>query len=261
MNELARGGTLPSLAFPDKTFATSSQYFTQLATQHMHHLWYQRNNAISDADDCKRKYIARCLFRRISRIIETEPGPFRLFCDNLHPSNVLVSAAEDSDFNVAAVVDWGHTYVAPNEFTYAAPWWLLSDSSEIWATKNLTQFVPRYIPYLNLFLRILSACEDTDIQKGILSASQRLSDRMANSFHNGLFWFCLAARNASMLDQIYWQFLDTWYFGPLQPLEDRLCRLSVEELDELDQFIGLKMKQASEQCPDDHMSFDDYLQL
>jgi hypothetical protein len=72
---------------------------------------------------------------------------------------VLVPAAENADFSVAAVVDWGFAYVAPNEFTYAAPWSLISDSLEEWRPKR-PQFVSRYIPYLNLFLRILSACEE-----------------------------------------------------------------------------------------------------
>ncbi|KAL2851160.1 phosphotransferase enzyme family protein [Aspergillus pseudoustus] len=260
INDLVRRGNVPTCVFPDKTFATASEYFIELATEHLNHLWYQRNSAIMDATDCKRKYIARCLFRRIARIIDMEPGPFRLYCDNLHPSKVLVSARGNADFSVAAVTDWGYSYVAPNEFTYAAPWWLLLEPPEKWGA-NLTQFVPRYIPYLNIFLRILSACEDNDIQKGTLEASQRLSDRMANSFHNGLFWFCLAARNASMFDQIYWTFLDTRYFGPLQSLDDRLCRLSVEELGELDRFVALKMKHANEKCLDEHMSFDDYVRL
>ncbi|KAL2793165.1 hypothetical protein BJX66DRAFT_326222 [Aspergillus keveii] len=260
MNELVRGANFPPNMFPEKTFASASEYFTELATQQVHHLWYQRNEAILNADDCKRKYIARCLFRRIARTIDTEPGPFRLYTDELRSSNVLVSAAENADFSVAAVVDWGFAYVAPNEFTYAAPWWLISDSLEEWSTK-LPQFVSRYIPYLNLFLRILSACEDNDIKKGLLDASQRLSNRMANSFHNGLFWFCLAARNSYLFDEIYWTFLDTRYFGPLRSLNDRLSRLSVEELEGLERFVRLKMTHASEERLDEHMAFSDYVEL
>ncbi|KAL3487234.1 phosphotransferase enzyme family protein [Aspergillus germanicus] len=260
MNDLVRSGNFPPNMFPDKTFATASEYFTELATQHLHHLWYQRNDAILDADDCKRKYIARCLFRRIARTIDTEPGPFRLYSDELRPSNVLVSAAENADFSVAAVIDWGFAYIAPNEFTYAAPWWLISDSLEEWSTR-LPQFVSRYIPYLNLFLRILSACEDNDIKEGLLDASQRLSDRMANSFHNGLFWFCLAARNSYLFDEIYWSFLDARYFGPLHSLDDRLSRLSVEELEGMERFVRMKMTHASERRLDEHMAFSDYVEL
>ncbi|KAJ0415132.1 phosphotransferase enzyme family protein [Aspergillus carlsbadensis] len=260
MNELIRGGNFPPDMFPSKTFATASEYFTELATQHLHHLWYQRNDAILDADDCRKKYIARCLFRRIASTIDTEPGPFRLYSDELRPSNVLVSAAENADFSVAAVIDWGFAYVAPNEFTYAAPWWLISDSLESWSTK-LPQFACRYVPYLNLFLRILSACEDNDIKKGLLDVSQRLSDRMANSFHNGLFWFCLAARNSYLLDEIYWTFLDTRYFGPLRSLDDRLSYLSVDEVEGLDRFVMLKMTHASEGRLDEHMAFNEYAEL
>lgn len=74
-----------------------------------------------------KKYIARCLFRKIAREIQTESGPFHLYCDDLHPSNVLIT---EPDFMISGVIDWEFTYVAPAEFTYAAPWWLLFESPE-----------------------------------------------------------------------------------------------------------------------------------
>jgi aminoglycoside phosphotransferase (APT) family kinase protein len=71
-----------------------------------------------------KKYIARCLFRKLSREIAKEHynGPFRLYCDDLLPSNVLIDL---SRLVINGVVDWEFAYAAPVEFTYAAPWWLL----------------------------------------------------------------------------------------------------------------------------------------
>lgn len=48
-------------------------------------------------------------------------GTFRLWSEDLHPSNVLI----DRDLRVVAVVDWEFAYVAPSQFTFDPPWWLL----------------------------------------------------------------------------------------------------------------------------------------
>lgn len=49
---------------------------------------------------------------------------------------------------------------------------------------------------------------------------------MALSIEDGLFWFCLTARKSFMFDEIYWMFLDEWYFEPLSSLDDRLSLLT-----------------------------------
>jgi hypothetical protein len=64
-----------------------------------------------------------------------------------------------------------------------------------------------------------------------------------------------------MFDEVYWTFLDTRYFGPLRSLDDRLSRLSVEELEGLERFVRFKMAHASEERLDEHMAFSDYVEL
>lgn len=128
MNELVRVGNAPPNMFPERVFRTASEYFTELAEQQFLHLKYQRNNAVKNEYDCKKKYVARCLFRKIAQqISEQEYGPFHLYCDDLRPSNVLVS---EMDLAITGVIDWEYTYVAPAEFAYTAPWWLLLESPE-----------------------------------------------------------------------------------------------------------------------------------
>ncbi|PTU18713.1 hypothetical protein P175DRAFT_0495080 [Aspergillus ochraceoroseus IBT 24754] len=165
--------------------------------------------------------------------------------------NVLVS---DPNFTVAGIIDWEYTYVAPDEFTYAAPWWLLFESPEAWEP-DLNEFLSRYTPRLQLFLKVLRSCEDQQIQLQKMDDSQRLSDKMAQSF-----WFCLAARKSFMFDDIYWTLLDQKYFGR-GSLEDRLLLLSQEELDGLEEIVPLKMQQARENVLEEHLTYDQFVDL
>ncbi|OJJ67529.1 hypothetical protein ASPBRDRAFT_135102 [Aspergillus brasiliensis CBS 101740] len=257
MNELVRVGNLPPGIFAEKTFSTAGEYFEELARQQLLHLKYQRNNAVEDEQDCRRKYIARCLFRKLGReYTKEQSGPFHLYCDDLRPSNVLV--AEES-FALTGVIDWEFTYIATAEFTYTAPWWLLFESPEAWES-DLNVFLTRYTPRLQLFLNVLRVCEDEQIQQGSMMDYQRLSGRMAESMENGLFWFCLAARKSFMFDDIFWQVIDKTYFGQ-GSLEDRLSLLSREDLDELETLVPLKMQQARENRLDEHLSIDQLIDL
>ncbi|EEH03893.1 phosphotransferase enzyme family protein [Histoplasma capsulatum G186AR] len=257
MNELVRVGNLPPAIFTRKIFPTAAEYFEELATQQLLHVQYQRNDAVENEHDARKKYIARCLFRKIARDIQWEPGPFHLWCDDFCPSNVLVS---ESDLTITGVIDWEFTYVAPTEFTCTAPWWLLFERPEAWGS-DLNDFLARYTPRLQFFLKILRACEDRQVRNGTLTDSQRLSDRMARSLDCGLFWFCLATRRSFMFDDIYWTFLDEKHFGRLNSLDDRLSLLSQDELDGLDGFVRMKMQQVEEKRLDEHLTFDELVDL
>ena len=162
MNEMLRVGNLPPDIFRQSRFETAAEYFLELANQQLLHLQHQRNDAVENEDDCRKKYISRCLSRKIAQEIETQPGPYHLYCDDLGPSNVLVS---DPDLTVTGVIDLEFTYVAPVEFTRVAPWWLLFESPEAW---DLDTFLAQYRPRLEVFLRVLRACEDEFIQMGKL---------------------------------------------------------------------------------------------
>lgn len=120
MNEIVRVGNFPPKRFVEGSFQNASEYFQELANHQFLHLKHQRNNAFKDEHDCRKKYIARCLFLKITREIRTEKGPFRLYCDDFRPSNVLV--ASESDVPIKAIIDWEFTYIAPVEFFHAAPW-------------------------------------------------------------------------------------------------------------------------------------------
>ncbi|KAJ5561879.1 phosphotransferase enzyme family protein [Penicillium sp. DV-2018c] len=259
MNRLAQFSNIPHSVFRQQHFSNAADYNEELAQQHFYHLELQRNDAISDEADCRDKYIARCLFRKLSRDISREHcnGPFRLYCDDLHPDNVLVDV---SKLVVTGVIDWEFAYAAPVEFTYAAPWWLLLERPEDW-DGDLDQFLVRFMPRFRIFLEVLQDCEARKIKGGSLSQSQRLSIAMENSLETGLFWICLASRHSSMFDEIYWKFIDPSFFGHFTTIEDRLRLLSAEERADIDIFIEKKMRQASEANLTSYYSIDEMVDL
>lgn len=85
MNELVRLGDLPRSALPEinTTFNMTSSYLEALADLNIKHLIHQRNDAIDSVDDCRRKYVARQLFRKLAKDKRLndpslENGPFKI---------------------------------------------------------------------------------------------------------------------------------------------------------------------------------------
>ncbi|PWY80878.1 phosphotransferase family protein [Aspergillus sclerotioniger CBS 115572] len=222
MNELVRLGTLPRSSLPHGTFETASSYYDALAELHIDHLTHQRNDAIESDTDCRRKYIARQLFRKLSgdrRLTSPtqhpESGSFRLWCDDLRPSNVLLNA----DLQIVGVIDWEFTYAAPAEFSSAPPWWLLLEQPEYWPG-GLEEWTGIYDYRLKTFLKVLIAREDTLIDSGRLSEDRRLSGPMRQSWQSGDFWVSYAVRKSFAFDAIFWQKLDERFFGSTTTPED-----------------------------------------
>ncbi|PYI06350.1 hypothetical protein BO78DRAFT_461292 [Aspergillus sclerotiicarbonarius CBS 121057] len=251
MNRLSQFSNIPVNVFTKQRFTTAAYYFEDLAQHHFHHLSLQRNNAIVDEQDCRKKYIARCLFRKLSRQISTEhcTGPFRLYCDDLKPDNILVDAPL---LMVTGVVNW--------KFTYAAPWWLLLERPEDW-DDDLNVFLERYMPRFHTFLEVLRDCEDLKIRRGHITPEQRLSKVMEKSIESGLFWICLALRHGSMFDRIYWRFIDERFYGPFESIEKRMGLLSEEEQVEFDLFCERKMEKKREGKLDVNYSIDELFEL
>lgn len=247
MSRLAQFSNIPHKLFNQGPFNNAIDYFDELAQQHMLHLEHQRNDAVTDEADCQKKYIARCLFRKCSREMASNldhcNGPFRIFCDDLNPGNVLVDPSVLA--KVTGVVDWEFSYAAPAEFTYAAPWWLLLDRPESW-DEDLDRFLTIFMPRFHTFIKVLQDCEAVKLEDGSLEESQRISPIMAKSLDNGLFWFCLALRHGAMFDDIYWKFIDQKFFGPFTTIKDRLELLSFEERENMDPFVEMKLSQAKE---------------
>ncbi|KAF4210723.1 hypothetical protein CNMCM5878_003883 [Aspergillus fumigatiaffinis] len=61
MNWLAQFSNIPFHVFERRRFNNAADYFEELACHHLHHFEFQRNDAVTDEADCRKKYIARCL--------------------------------------------------------------------------------------------------------------------------------------------------------------------------------------------------------
>ncbi|KAJ5661878.1 Aminoglycoside phosphotransferase [Penicillium maclennaniae] len=118
--EFPKLGPLNKIIFERGRFSSAADYFEELARYQFFYLELQRNNIVTDKFDYRKKYIARCLFRKLSREISKKHcrGPFRLYCDDLRPENVLVDI---SGLTVTSVVNWEYTYAAYVKFTLTAP--------------------------------------------------------------------------------------------------------------------------------------------
>ena len=244
MNELVQVGNFPPDLLPQAAFKSASSFYESLACQHLIHLSTQRNDIIESAEDCCAKYIARCLFRKLAREgrlhnPDSDHGPFRLYCDDLRPANVLANKS----FELVGVIDFEYSYVAPSEFTFSPPDWLVLEKPEYWE-EGLDDWIRTYEPCLETFLRVLQQREQDAVSQGILKENQTLSDHMKQSWETGDFWVNYAARKSWAFDMIYWAKIDRRFFGE-GSLEDRLQLLTPEERAGIDVFVDRKMAEKN----------------
>lgn len=248
MNELVGLGNFPPKRLSQSSFPDATTYLVSLADDHLHHLETQRNDAVADQDDCRKKYIARCLFRQVASKFSGmyNNGPFPLFCDDLRPSNVLV----DEDFSVRAVVDWEFCYAAPAEFSHCSPWWLLLARPETWDA-GFDDFLAHYMCRQEIFLGALRDRENELTESRVIS-EPRLSELMAQSIENGSFWVFLAATYSFAFDDIYWRFIHPKHYGHFESTEDLVMLLCPEEQSNIEMFVRKKMQQMKEGNLDSH---------
>lgn len=241
MNELATVSGYPTDEFPTMPFVSASEYFQNLANEHLTHLWTQRNLADNPADAQKR-FIARHRFKQlIPKYCIDDAGPFKPFCDDLQPSNMLI---DDETLDITAVLDIEFTNVTPAQFTYDPPWWLLLLGPDMWLERRtMEDFAALYEPRMEQFLRALEEVEMESELVGEQPCGRRLSTLMRDSWGTGRFWFNYAARKSFDVDAIYWATLHEGGAG-------------VELLDggtfaEMESFIRMKMGQLTaykEEC-------------
>ncbi|KAJ5466998.1 hypothetical protein N7475_004750 [Penicillium sp. IBT 31633x] len=248
MNELVRLGTMPRSELADSTFQLSSSYLESLAEMHIDHLKHQRNDAVDSAIDCQRKYVARKLFHKLVRdhrlntsTSDYDAGPFKLWCDDLRPSNVLLNKY----LQIVGVIGWEFTYAAPTEFSSAPPWWLLLEQPEYWPD-GIEAWIDVYDQRLQTFLKVPIEREDALIYAGRMEEKQRLSGPMQESWQNGDF----GARKNFAFDAIYWQKIDSRFFGPVEnpesAWEERIELLDEDEKQTMEALVQQKMQEMEE---------------
>ncbi|KAM7214453.1 hypothetical protein V8F06_010147 [Rhypophila decipiens] len=265
MSNMVQLSNIPQSIFPDEhtTFDTADEWYTALAKMQIATLFFQHNDIISSADDCRTKYVARQLFYNLAKQgrlanfgfadCENSPGAtlpvpdgnnsFRLWADDFRAANVLV----DNDDHIAGIIDWEFTYAGPTQFVLDPPWWLLIEGPENW-DDGIQDWASVYEGRLETWLSEVKKAE-----KEMSPGSLLLSAYMRESWKTGRFWVHYAARKSWAFDAIYWKYIDEKFFGKREfhgPSEE-LWRLRFELLSEearikMQDMVKIKMEESKE---------------
>jgi hypothetical protein len=239
MNELATTAFYPVDTFPTTPFQSASEYFRCLVSEQKTHLWTQRNLCGSPIEAHDR-YVSRYLFAQsVDKYCLNDHGPFKLFCDDFRPQNILV---DPITLRIKAVLDLEFTNAMPSQYASEPHWWLLlaGPDSYLLRRRTMTEFIEAYEPRLEQFLR---AMERVETARPNLDSEKPLSSLMRESWATKRFWFNYAARKPFDVEVLFDSCLNEGNAG-------------VESLDEearagLESFVGMKMEQLKaydEEC-------------
>lgn len=188
MNELATAAFFPISKFPPRSFNSARDYFRTLAQGNITHLHTQRNIA-ADQTAAEGLYLARHRFLQLVdkySPAHDDKGPFKLFCDDLRPHNILVDPAT---LRINAIIDLEFTNAMPSQFSTDPPWWLLLAEPESYLSlgRKPEEFVAAFEACLERFLEVMQRVEKV---RGL-----QLSVLMRDAWQTKRFWFNYAIRN------------------------------------------------------------------
>jgi aminoglycoside phosphotransferase (APT) family kinase protein len=228
MNEMAVNvSNYPVDTFPAAPFRTTKEYLEYQSDENLTHLHVQRNLA-NGSEDAERRYIARQRFRQlIPKYRVDNNGPFKLFCDDLQPSNML---ADPETLKIHVILDWEFTHAMPAQFSYDPPWWLILKGPDMWLEHySMEEFLACYKPRLEQFLRALERVEAKSPP-----TEPKLSAEMRRSWTSGRFWFDYGIRKSLDVDGIYWSALhregDDVLDGEHQGKMEEFVEMKMEDL-------------------------------
>ncbi|KAJ9130148.1 Phosphotransferase [Pleurostoma richardsiae] len=271
MNSMLQLANIPHVTLPpkDRTYRTADEWYLALAEMHIAQLVFQHNDLVATADDCRNKYVARQLFRRLAKqgrlssfgFAEDDwsaqsksqtsmlcPAPssttsFRLWCDDFRAGNILLDETDE----IAAFIDWEFTYIAPTQFALDPPWWLLLNAPEAWYSR-IDDWTRTYSVRLETWLRAMES-----VEKGNGVDGFTVSAYMRESWVTGRFWLNYAARKSWAFDTIFWKYLDERFFGGRvgeiaeQDLwKTRIHMLTDRERSAMEPFVERKMEESKE---------------
>lgn len=223
MNNMVKLSNIPKSIFPSEstTYQTADDLYVALTDMQIATLIFQHNDMVTSEDDCKTRYVARQLFRklakqgRLSKLgfsddnwsacskhnrarlpAPDSPGSFRLWGDDVRPNNVLI---DDND-QILGAIDSEFSYAAPTQFILDPPWWLLLDQPELWDA-GIDDWASNYERRLKTWLVALEEAEQAMGPGSLLSA------------HTGRFRLNTAARKSWAFDTVSWKYLDKRFFG------------------------------------------------
>ncbi|KAJ5093705.1 hypothetical protein N7456_009566 [Penicillium angulare] len=242
LNELIRVSGVNDCA-PRRAYDSSLEYISSLLELQSTHLEKQRNS-VYNSQDCREKYATRHLMKAIAMnfIPKDDRGPFKLFCDDLCPQNVIV----DDSLQIVGVLDWEFSYTAPSQFAASIPWWLLlRQPHSIVNDEGPDAFFDYFLPKAELFLEEMGKRETN---RGLHAHNDSLSSRMRQSIEDRSAWFTLGARMVASVDLVYWDLLDEYCWGPRLSMAHRVHAVTtIPELHKRgEDFVRLKIQHLQE---------------
>ncbi|KAF5027364.1 hypothetical protein F66182_524 [Fusarium sp. NRRL 66182] len=279
MTDMVRLANIPRCILPpkDKTYGTADEWYTALAEMHIAQLLFQHNDLVTCEDDCRNKYVARQIFRRLAsqgrlstfgfaqdtwsaqsskippETLSPAPessGSFRLWGDDFRAGNILLTETDE----IAALIDWEYTYIGPAQFILDPPWWLLLETAEMWSS-GLDDWKRTYELRLRTWLSAMEQAEFNDSVSNADSLPVPLSRYMRESWQTGRFFLSYAARKSWAFDAMYWNFLDERFFGERSNdvasehrWKTRVDLLTEKEREAMEPFVKRKMADSKERC-------------
>ncbi|KAJ4312203.1 hypothetical protein N0V94_007572 [Neodidymelliopsis sp. IMI 364377] len=185
------------------------------------------SDVLKDPADPKRLH----LNPDIDRNILDNVGPFKLFCDDFRPQNILL---DPETLRIKAVLDLEFTNAMPPQFASDALWWLLlvGPDSYLFRDRTLEEFVEAYEPRLEHFLQVMERVERARDGAG---GTQPLSKLMRESWNTKRFWFNYAARKPFDVEVFFDKYLNESNAG--------IGSLDEGAREGLEPFVEMKMKQ------------------
>ncbi|KAJ2895228.1 hypothetical protein MKZ38_006759 [Zalerion maritima] len=275
MTDMVRLANIPRGVLPPKgkTYETADEWYTALADMHIAQLIFQHNDLVTSEDDCRNKYVARQIFRKLAKqgrlstfgfaednwsaqsskipAPTLSPAPsgsdfFRLWGDDFRAGNILLTGSDE----IAALIDWEYTYVGPTQFILDPPWWLLLETAEMWSS-GIDEWRETYDMRLKNWLSAMKKAEADMTEPNPLPAP--LSTYMRESWETGRFFLSYGARKSWAFDTMYWKFLDERFFGDRESdvlkndlWKTRVHLLSEEEKAAMEPFVETKMAESKE---------------
>ncbi|KEQ96729.1 hypothetical protein AUEXF2481DRAFT_27868 [Aureobasidium subglaciale EXF-2481] len=246
MNEIESHGHVVVDAWTDPRtdheaapFDTAADYMNNLLEQNIKQLYEQRNS-IDSAEDARCKFVLR-RSRRMQALVpyfksRLNTGPFKLFCDDMHPRNVLI---DEHTHQITAIIGWEWTYAAPREFSLTPPSWLALEGPSGWNTSSEVAFGRQ----MSLFLQAL---EDVEQKRESTFPPKEpgeppMSTVMRQNFEDGTFRFVqLLLKSFNFDEEVIWPNLE-------RVLQRRgLLEVGVPSEEEIEAFVVKKMKDLDE---------------
>jgi hypothetical protein len=275
MTDMIRLANIPRAVLPAKgtTYETADEWYVALAEMNLAQLVFQHSDAVSSEDDCRNKYVARQIFRRLAKqgrlstfgfaeddwsvqsskmdrgALSPAPdgsGSFRLWGDDFRAGNILLDETDD----IAALIDWEFAYVGPTQFVLDTPWWLLFNTAEMW-DDGMDDWIRVYKGRLETWLAAMRRAEEGMEEPSPFPVP--LSTYMRESWETGRFWLNYGARKSWAFDAMYWKHLDQRFFGNRGDntlkgdlWKTRVHLLTEEERAAMEPFVVRKMKESKE---------------